>query len=185
MSELPKGPDPAAVTLDPAATAVLVLDISDATQGIPAVKETIAPVAKLLERARKAGARVVFSLGRAAEQKLIPELGAKPDEPIVRTSADKFFTTDLAEHLKDMRYAIVVGTAANGAVVYTSFGCNARGITVVVPVDGIGSREAISTEVAKFQLLDQPGFQNKQNEPLKAKTVTLSRTDLITFGKGV
>lgn len=185
MSELPNGPEPAAVTVDPAATAVLVLDISDATAGIPAVKESIAPVAKLLDRARKAGARVAFSLGRAAEQKLAPELGGKADEPIVRSSADKFFNTDLADHLKGMQYAIVVGTAANGAVVYTSFACCARGMTVVVPVDGIASRESISTDVARFQLLDQPGFQNKQNEPLKAKAVTLSRTDLITFGKGV
>jgi nicotinamidase-related amidase len=185
MSELPKSPDPAAVTVDPAATAILVLDISDATIGTPAVKESVAPVAKLLDRARKAGARVIFSLGRAAEQKLVPDLGATPSEPVVRTSADKFFNTDLAKHLEGMQYAVVVGTAANGAVTYTSFGCCARGLAVVVPVDGLASREAISTEVAKFQLLDQPGFQNKQNEPLKAKAVTLSRTDLITFGKGV
>ena len=185
MSELPKGPDPAAVTLDPAATAVLVLDISDATIGTPSVKESVAPVAKLLDRARKAGARVIFSLGRAAEQKLVPDLGAREGEPIVRTSADKFFNTDLADHIKGMQNAVVIGTAANGAVLYTALGCCARGLAVVVPVDGIASRDPISTEVARFQLLDQPGFQNKQNEPLKPKAVTLSRTDLITFGKGV
>ncbi len=185
MTETPKLPDPVAVTVDPAATAVLVLDISSATNTIPEVKASLEPVRKLIDRARKAGARVIFSLGRAADQVVAPELASKPDDPIVRSSADKFFSTDLAEQLKGLQHAIVVGTAANGAVVYTSFGCCARGLSVVVPEDGIGSRDPFSTWVARYQLLDQPGFQNKQNEPLKAKAVTLSRTELITFGKGV
>lgn len=185
MTETPKLPDAAAVTVDPAATAVLVLDISNATSAIPEVAASLEPVRKLIDRARTAGARVIFSLGRAAEQTVAPELGASPDDPIVRSSADKFYNTDLADQLKGLQTAIVVGTAANGAVVYTSFGCCARGLSVVVPEDGIGSRDPFSTWVAKYQLLDQPGFQNKQNEPLKAKAVTLSRSDLITFGKGV
>jgi nicotinamidase-related amidase len=182
---IPQLPDAVAVTVDPGATAVLVLDISDATVGISSVRETVEPVRKLVDRARRAGARVIFSLGRAAEQKVTSDLDARPDDGVVRSSADKFFNTDLAERLEGMRYAVVVGTAANGAVVYTSFGCCARGLTVVVPEDGIASRDPFSTFVARYQLLDQPGFQNKGNEPLKAKAVTLSRTDLITFGKGV
>jgi nicotinamidase-related amidase len=185
MTETPKLPGAAPVTVDPAATAVLVLDISTATNTIPEVQASLEPVRKLIDRARKAGARIVFSLGRAAEQAVAPEIGPRPDDPVVRSSADKFFNTDLADQLKGMQTAIVVGTAANGAVVYTSFGCCARGLSVVVPEDGIGSRDPFSTWVAKYQLLDQPGFPNKQNEPLKAKAVTLSRGDLITFGKGV
>ncbi len=181
----PPTPAPGACTADPAAPAVLVLDISDASAQTPAVRETVPAVRKLIDRARAAGARVVFSLGRAAEQKILADLDPRPDDPVVRSSADKFFNTDLAERLDGMRYAIVVGTAANGAVLYTSFGCCARGLTVVVPEDGIGSREPFSTWVARYQLLDQPGFQNKQNAPLQPKAVTLSRTDLITFGKGI
>ncbi len=185
MTETPTLPDAAAVTVDPAATAVLVLDISSATSSLPEVRASLEPMRRLIDRARTAGARVIFSLGRAAEQTVAPELQPRADDPIVRSSADKFFNTDLADQLAGMQYAIVAGSAANGAVVYTSFGCCARGLTVVVPEDGIGSRDPFSTWVARYQLLDQPGFQNKQNEPLKAKAVTLSRSDLITFGKGV
>jgi len=186
MTEIPKLPDPVAVTVDPGAAALLVLDLSDTfVPQSPAISATIPAVKKLIERARAAGVRVVFSLGRAAEQKVFPDLDPKADDPVVRSSADKFFNTDLAERLQGIQQAVVVGTAANGAVVYTSFGCCARGITVVVAEDGISARDPFSTWVARYQLLDQPGFPNKQNEPLKAKAVTLSRTDLITFGKGI
>ncbi len=185
MTETPKIPDPVAVTVDPGATAVLVLDISNASSQTPSVRESVPAVRKLIDRARAAGARVIFSLGRAADQQVVPELDPRPDDPVVRSSADKFFNTDLADRLQGIQYAVVVGTAANGAVLYTSFGCCARGITVAVPEDGISSRDPFSTWVARYQLLDQPGFQNKSNEAMKAKAVTLTRTDLITFGKGV
>lgn len=181
----PTLPDPVAVTVDPAVTAVLVLDISDTSAQIPAVRDSVPAVKKLIERARAAGARVVFSLGRAAEQKVLPDLDPRADDPVVRSSADKFFNTDLAERLAGVTHGIVVGTAANGAVLYTSFGCCARGMTVVVPEDGISSRDPFATWAARYQLLNQPGFVNAQNVPLQAKAVTLSRTDLITFGKGV
>lgn len=186
MTDLPTIPDPVKVTVDPAATAVLVLDLSDMFVGqAAAIRETVPAVKKLVQRARAAGARIVFSLGRAAEQRVLPDFEPRPDEAVVRSSADKFFNTDLAERLAGIRYAVVVGTAANGAVVYTSFGCCARGITVAVAEDGISTRQPFSTWVARYQLLDQPGFPNKQNEPLKERAVTLTRTDLITFGKGV
>jgi hypothetical protein len=54
---------------------------------------------------------------------------------------------------------------------------------VVVPEDGISSRQPIATWVARWQLLNQPGFANAQNAPLQAKAVTLSRTDLISLVK--
>jgi hypothetical protein len=38
------------------------------------------------------------------------------------------------------------------------------------------------TYLAEYQLLNQPGFANATNEPLHANAVTLSRSDLITFG---
>ena len=81
-----------------------------------------------------------------------------------------------------MTHAIVVGTAANGAVLYTAFAANARGLTVVVAEDGISSRDPFATYLARYQVLSQPGFPNQQNVPLQPKAVTLSRSDLISFG---
>ena len=66
-------------------------------------------------------------------------------------------------------------------MLYTSFGACARGLTVVVAEDGISSREAFATYVARWQLLNQPGLANAGNVPLQPKAVTLSRSDLVTF----
>lgn len=182
--ELPDVPAAAAVRLDPATTAMLVLDMSDQLCGqVPACRETVPRVKALLDRARPAGCRIVFSLGRAAGQTVLAELEPRPDDPVVRSSADKFFNTDLAERIEGATQALVVGTAANGAVLYTSFACCARGLTVVVPEDGISSRTPLATAVARWQLLNQPGFPNAENAPLAPRAVTLSRTDRITFAK--
>ena len=180
--DVPDLPPPAAVTLDPKTTAVLVLDISDASvKQVPACAASAPGVRKLLDAARAAGARVVFSLGRAAEQKVFADLAPRDDEPVVRSSADKWFNTDLEQRLAGITTAVVMGTAANGAVLYTSFGACARGLTVVVAEDGATSRDPLATWVARYQLLNQPGFANAANAPLAPKAVTLSRTDLITF----
>ncbi len=180
--QLPDIPAPVPVMLDPKRTAVLVLDISDATVKQQPTLESVPAVKRLLDKARGAGARVVFSLGRAAEQKIHAELEPRADEPVVRSSADKFFNTDLDKRIDGMSTVVVVGTAANGAVIYTSFAACARGLAVVVAEDGISSRDRFATFLARYQLLNQPGFPNAQNLPLAPKAVTLSRSDLITFG---
>ncbi len=182
--QAPELPPPLPVMLDPKTTAVLCLDISDASaKAVPACLESIPAVMRLLDAARSAGARVIFALGRAAEQKVYPDLGPKDGEPTVRSSADKFFRTDLEQHLSSIATAVVVGTAANGAVLYTSFGACARGLTVIVAEDGISSRDPFATFLARYQLLNQPGMANAANAPLANKAVTLSRTDLIAFAK--
>lgn len=183
--QTPELPAPAAVTVDGRTTALLVLDISDAnTKNVPACRESVPAVRRLIDAARAAGARVVFALGRAAEQTIAAELEPRAEDPVVRTSADKFFNTDLEAHVAGRTTVVIVGTAANGAVLYTAFAACARGLTVVVPEDGISSRDPFATFVARYQLLSQPGFPNAQNTPLAPKAVTLSRSDLVTFSGG-
>ena len=81
--DVPDLPNAAAVALDPATTAVLVLDLSDVSTGqVPAAKESVPAIRKLLDRAREHGARVIFSLGRAP-QEVVPELGRRENESIV------------------------------------------------------------------------------------------------------
>jgi nicotinamidase-related amidase len=174
---------PVPVSLDPKTTALLVLDVSDVTAKQQPTLDSVPAVKRLLDKARSAGAKVVFALGRAAEQKIYTELEPKADEPVVRSSADKFFNTDLDRRLDGATAAVVVGTAANGAVLYTSFGANERGYTAVVVEDGmsVGETEAFGLTVAKWQLLNQPGFANPDNKPLDPQHVTISRTDLVTF----
>ncbi|MDE3194194.1 MAG: cysteine hydrolase, partial [Chloroflexota bacterium] len=99
-SAVPEIPDPVAVTLDPTRTAVLALDLTDLLAGnVAACMETVPLVRALLDRAREAGALVAFSTGRAPGQSLLPGLGARAGEPVVSTSADKFFGTALERHI--------------------------------------------------------------------------------------
>lgn len=181
--EIPQLPAAVPVRLDPSQTALLVLDLSDKLCGEnPDCLGTIPAVAGLLRRAREAGALVVHSLVVSADHTPLPEVAPLAGEATVRTTADKFFRTDLESRLAGKRYAIVVGTQANGAVMYTAFAACARGMTVVVPEDAVSSRVQAGTDLARYQLLYQPGLRNPENKPLENKAVTLSTCDLIEFG---
>jgi nicotinamidase-related amidase len=178
--ELPMIPDPVAVELAPQTTAFLVLDISASNcPQRPACVASLPGVVDLLARSRLAGAPVVYSFSSP----VLPEVAQLPDEPSVTSSSDKFFQTDLDGILKNagVDTVIIVGTAANGAVLYTTFGATARGYTVVVAEDGISSTADFATFLTRWQVLNQPGFNNPENRPLEKGRVTLSRTDLITF----
>ncbi|HEY7068144.1 MAG TPA: isochorismatase family protein [Chloroflexota bacterium] len=181
---LPTIPAPVAVTLDPATTAYLVLDLnSQVCAPQPGCVATLPAAAALLARARQAGAFVVYSNTRTPGTTILPEVAPLPDDPIVASSADKFFNTNLDEILSShgIRTTIMVGTAANGAVLYTAFGASTRGYTVVVAEDVIPAPDDFAVFVTRYQLLNQPGFGNPSNEPLRERAVTLSRTDLISF----
>lgn len=181
--ELPTIPDPVPVEVDAATTAFLVLDLIDpGCPRRPGCPESLPAVAALLGRAREAQVLVVYSTGRGPAS-IMPEVAAVGGEPIVRTGADKFSGTDLDEILRGagIETLVMVGTAANGAVLYTPFGANARGYTVVVAEDGISADTHFEVFLTRYQLLNQPGFRNPDNRPLAPAAVTLSRTDLITF----
>jgi nicotinamidase-related amidase len=179
---LPTIPAPAPVTLDPATTAFLVLDLNSAVCAPrPSCQATLPAVAAFLDRARQANVFVVHSSTPGATT--LPEVAPRPDEPTVVGRADKFFNTQLDDLLRNrgIRTAVIVGTVANGAVLYTSFGANLRGSTVVVAEDGISAPDDFVVLLTRHQLLNQPGFSNPENEPLREGAVTLSRTDLISF----
>jgi nicotinamidase-related amidase len=181
---LPTIPAPVAVTLDPATTAYLVLDVNTAVCAPrPGCVATVPAVAAFLDRARQANVFVVYSNTTAPGATILPEVAPRPDDPMVTTSADKFFNTQLDDILRNrgIRTAVIVGTAANGAVLYTSFGASTRGYTVVVAEDGVSAPDDFAVLLTRYQVLNQPGFGNPGNEPLRERAVTLSRTDLIAF----
>jgi nicotinamidase-related amidase len=181
--ELPTLPDVVPVAVDPSTTAFLVLDItSTICPPRPACLASTPAIARLLAKARAAGVFVVYSnTGSATFQ---PDVAPRPNDPIVSGRADKFFGTNLDQLLSDngIQTAIIVGSAANGAVLYTTFGAVERGYAAVVAVDGISSGPDFDTFLTEYQLLSMPGFSNPTNDPLKAQAATLSRSDLISFG---
>ncbi|MBM2810112.1 MAG: hypothetical protein HW416_871, partial [Chloroflexi bacterium] len=163
----------------------LVLDMTEATCGPrPTCIATVPAVASLLENARSAGVFVVYSTGRAPTN-VLADLAPWEDDPTVGSAADKFYGTDLDEILRSrgITTVVIIGTVANGAPLYTTFGASLRGYTVVVAEDGISEEtgQPFDKVVARYQILNQAGFANPTNTPLVAQRATLSRTDMITF----
>ncbi len=182
--ELPTIPPPVAVAVDPASTALLMLDFNTAVCApTPACQATLPAAAAMLAAARRANVFVVHSNTTQPGATPLPDVAPLPAEPIVMSSAYKFYNTDLEDILasRGITTAVVLGFAANGAVLYTSFGANQRGVTVVVAEDAISAAQDFFVFLTRHQLLNQPGFSNPQNEPLRERAVTLSRTNLITF----
>jgi nicotinamidase-related amidase len=183
--QMPPLPAPVPVALESATTALLIFDIVEPIcERFPVCRTHMAPVtAALLARARKA--RITVAYGTRAHHKShwLPEVAPAPgDIQIENQAQDRFYNTDLDAILKakGITTLILVGWKVSGSVTYTSVGATLRGYTVVVPVDA--SLDATDFEIAigQYQILHQ-NSSNAENEPLKARASTLSRTDLINF----
>lgn len=185
VNVIPDIPAPASVALPARTSALLVLDINTAVCQHPACLGTVPAVAALISKARLANVPVLYSttVSPSGPPPTLPAVAPLSGESVVSARANKFTGTDLEMLLKqkNAKTLVIVGSAANGAVMYTAFHANTRGFTVVVAEDGISSPAPVSTQVARYQLLNQPGFINASNEPLAQGKVTLSRGDLITF----
>ena len=183
-SPIPAIPAPVAVEVPVAGAALLVLDITNTICDVrPSCVASVPKIANLVKKARDAKVMIIYSTTTTAGTLVRPEITPQSGDITVAGRADKFFGTNLEKILADnkVQNAVVVGSASNGAVLYTVFGLNLRGITVVVAQDGISAEPEFPTTVTRWQLLNEPGFTNADNKPLADKLVTLSRGDLITF----
>jgi nicotinamidase-related amidase len=177
-----KAPDMPALqkaTPDVKTTALIVMDFmktSCTEQARPRCVATIAPVKKLLADARAKGMTVVYAVtgNDPVMTNFLPELAAQAGEPIVAGRADKFLGTDLDKILKDkgIKTVIPVGTASNGAVLYTATGAAYRSYDVLLPIDGMSGNSAWSEQIVAWQLVNGPGLADR---------VKLTKTDMISF----
>jgi nicotinamidase-related amidase len=185
MLEMPSSPDPVAVALNPATTALLIFDIVDpiCARQPNCTGRMVPAISSLLARARKAGVTIAYGTRAPTMSKWLPEVLPAPGDIKIESQAqDRFYNTELDKTLKakGITTLILTGWKVSGSVTYTSVGATLRGYTVVVPVDT--SLDATDYEIAigLYQILHQHS-SNATNEPLKDKASTLSRTDLITF----
>ena len=183
--QMPPPPDPVAVALNPATTALLIFDIVDpiCTRQPNCTGRMVPAIASLLARARQAGVTIAYGTRARTMAKWLPEvLPAPADIKIESQAQDRFFNTELDKMLKakGITTLILAGWKVSGSVTYTSVGATLRGYTVVVPVDA--SLDATDYEIAigLYQILHQHSA-NAANEALKNGASTLSRTDLISF----
>jgi nicotinamidase-related amidase len=183
--QMPALPDPVRVTLAPAKTALLVLDYVDPICGRqPKCKGEMLPaLARFMAGARKAGVVVAYGTRAPNMTKWLAEVApAQGDIKITNVAQDRFYNTDLDNALKakGITTVIIAGWKVSGSVVYTSVGATVRGYTTVIPVDTTAASTDWETTIGFFQILNQ-NPNNLTNEPLKPKSATLSRTDMITF----
>jgi nicotinamidase-related amidase len=144
--------------------------------------EFVPRVATLIDRARSAGALVVYSVPPSGSP-VLPEVAPLASETVfVGTAQDRFFNSSLDYLLRSrgINTVLLVGWRENGSVLYTAVGATIRGYTVVVADDGTSAAQDYDIAVGRYQLLTQLN-SNPNNEPLRQGAATLSLTDLITF----
>jgi len=177
-------PDPAAVALDASTTAFLAIDFLQSTCAPnPICIGTLPAVAAGLTSARTASAHVIYSVHLAPDNSILPDVAPMPSEPIFAAlPGDKFFDSNLDYllHQAGTTTLVLTGISSNSGVLYTAGAAAQRGYTVVVAEDGISGANDLATSVALWQLIHGPGA-NPQNVPLQPKSVTLSRTNLISY----
>ena len=172
------------VTADPKTTALLVLDLVKQTcnnERRPRCVASIPKIEKLLAEARTKGAMVIYTtVPPTPIADTLPAIAPKSNEPVVTAWVDKFTLvnqdTGLEKMLKDrgITTVIVVGTAANGAVLYTSSAAALRGFNVILPVDGM-SGDGQNTYIEQYVAF------NLTSAPVVSPKVTLTRIDMIKF----
>jgi nicotinamidase-related amidase len=174
--QAPKPPELKPVTLDPKTTALLVLDFVKQTcntERRPRCLDSVPKVQALLKQARAKGVTVIHSITTAATPAdIAKELTPLEGEPIVKASADKFFKTELEKILseKGIKTVVVVGTAAQGAVLNTASQAAFRGLQVIVPVDGMSAENTYFEQYSIYHLANAPGV---------GQQVTLTKIDMI------
>jgi len=176
----PPPPKLEAVKLEAKTTALLILDIEQLTtnaQRRPRAVASVPRIAALLAKARAAGMPVAYSLtSRGTPETILKEVTPRKGEPIVKASVDKFHGTRLEAILKKkgVKTVLVVGTAAEGAVLHTATGAAIRGFDVVVPVDGMSSSELYAEQYTAWHLVNAPGSRRRTR---------LTRTDMIQIAR--
>jgi nicotinamidase-related amidase len=187
----PAPPELKPVTLEPKTTALLVMDLIKQIcneNARPRCVASIPKVAKLLAAARASGVTVIYTIIPSAGPgnpvpvigDTLPGVAPKGDEPVITSFVDKFILgnkdTGLEKMLKDkgITTVVAVGTATNGAVLYTASAAALRGFNVIVPVDGMsGTGQIVYDEQAVAYTLT--------HAPVLSPKITLTSVDMIKF----
>lgn len=165
---LPEPPEPQEITVSVKDTALLLLDLQKNNcneDRRPHCAQRIKKFYKpFLMKARKKNMAIVYSLTSSSEVKDIRE-EVKPieNEPVVKSSVDKFRGTKLEEILKskEIKKVIIIGTSAEGAVLNTATGASLRGFDVIVPIEGVSSSYPYAEQYTIWHLLNSPGTRRR------------------------
>ena len=178
----PPAPELKEVTVEPATTALLFLDIMKA--GCTARPRCVAAVPnmkRLNDAARGHNMVVWYSLvgsnGKATPDDIMdPALKPKEGEWYRQGGPDKFMGSTLEPILKQagIKTVIVCGNSFQGATVGTASGAAQRGYKVIVPVDCSAGEDAYHEQYAAFHLA-------KGGPVAVTGNVTMTRSTMIKF----
>jgi nicotinamidase-related amidase len=157
----PAAPALSHMVIDPATTAVLVLDIARQTchpDTRPRCVAMLPRVAKLLAMAREKKVPVIHTLGGNSTR---PTSGLKRpcraasrcSNPAPTSSSTPTWKRPCEKGIKTV---VCIGAAAHGAVLHTAASAAFRGFDVVVPVDLMASDTAYAEQYAAWHLVNAP-----------------------------
>jgi len=175
----PPAPELKPVKLDGKTAALLILDVQNpGCTRRPRCVDMLPKLKALMEKARTAGATVIYSFAGEGDPKTIADatLAPKDGESMAQRGPDKFLGSDLEKRLKDhgIKTVIVTGTSAQGVVIGTGSGAAQRGYKVIVPVDTTASEDAYNEQYAIYHMA-------KGGPAVVTDQTTVTRSDLITF----
>jgi nicotinamidase-related amidase len=161
------------VTLDPASTALLVIDMqndfveSGGALSVPDAAATVPVIARLAERARAAGVPVIYSQDTHDEGdpeweiwpeharrgswgwQIVDDLAPHEDDTVIqKVRYDAFYGTHLDHllRLRDVDTLVICGTVANICVHYTAASAALRWYDVVIPLDAVSALDPFDLE---------------------------------------
>ena len=176
----PPPPEIRAVALDPARTALFLMDfLRDicTVETRPRAAAALPGLQRFLARARAAGLVIVHTLtskGQGRADDLAALVAPLPGERLVSAHFDKFHGNDLESQLRGrgIDTVILTGTSANGCLIGTTGGAVLRGFRAVVPVDAMPAATPFQEQFVAWQIANGPGFRER---------AVLTRLDAISF----
>ncbi len=177
--QMPPAPHLTPATDDPKTTALDLLDYMNTNRNErPRCVEAVPKLKAMMGRARAAGMLVAYTLpggGNIVDPGIAPHSGEVVDQK--QGGPDKFLGSDLDQRLKDhgIKTVILCGTSAQGVGIGTGSAAAQRGYYVDYPVDCLPSENAFREAYAAWHMAGG-------GPPVTTKWVTVTRTDMITFG---
>lgn len=179
-AKLPPPPTLKPATINPAETALLLMDFTNQTCSMerrPRCAASVPKVQKLVADARARGALVIYSVAvpgsTAADilKDLTPAAGELVLPPL---GPDKFIDSDLEKILKGkgIKTVVALGTQAQTSVLHTGAAAALRGFKVIVPVDGMSSDSVFPELYTAWHLATAARI---------GAQVTLTKLDMIGF----
>jgi nicotinamidase-related amidase len=180
--EVPPAPEPQAVTLKAATTALIIMDMNQiACMRNPRCAVTVPVIKRLAEAGRAAGAMFWFSLPGSDSKPsdmLDPSFIPRDGEWERIGGPDKFRGSNLEEKLKARKIeaAIICGHSFQGVGLNTGSALALRGYRVIVPVDCLASNNPYPTYMEQYSV-----WQLYQGGNGVASHVTITRSSMVKF----